>query len=226
MTGADILLADDDQTVRNGLSRQLEAEGFSVRSARHGEEALALFRERRPDLLLLDIDMPRLNGFAVCTMVRQADPTVPILFLTANASEENEVCAFGCGADDFFDKTDAPQLVMARLRRALVRADGAEASAGVLTLGSVRVNVTGQSVTDGSSSEHLTSTEAGILRALAAARGRWLSKEDLIAALRGAGFACEDGLVYTHVSRLRRKLGSAAGFLLSERGSGYCLRDA
>lgn len=223
--GADILLADDDQTLRRGLTRRLEMAGFSVRSARNGEEALSLFRVKRPDLLLLDINMPRLDGFAVCTQVRQTDPAVPILFLTANASEANEVYAFGCGADDFFDKADNPQLVMVRLRRALERAASAEdAASNVLTLGAVRVNLGNQSVTDGASTARLTSTETGILRVLAASRGRWLSKDGLIAALRGEGFACEDSLVYSHVSRLRRKLGSAADFLLTERGSGYCLR--
>lgn len=226
MTGTDILLADDDPTLRKGLRRQLESAGFSVRAAKDGEEALALFRARRPDLLLLDIDMPRLGGFAVCTQVRQTDPAVPILFLTANASEANEVYAFGCGADDFFDKADSPQLVMVRLRRALDRAAVAEDGASnVLALGVVRVNLGNQSVTDGSSTERLTSTETGILRVLAASRGRWFTKDGLIAALRGVGFACEDSMVYAHVSRLRRKLGSAADFLLTERGSGYCLKS-
>ena len=223
--GVDILLADDDQTLRRGLTRRLEMAGFSVRPARNGEEALSLFRAKRPDLLLLDINMPMLDGFAVCTQVRQVDPAVPILFLTANASEANEVYAFGCGADDFFDKADSPQLVMVRLRRALERAACADgAASNVLTLGAVCVNLGNQTVTDGLSAAHLTSTEVGILRVLAASRGRWLTKDGLIAALRGVGFACEDSMVYAHVSRLRRKLGSAADFLLTERGSGYCLK--
>lgn len=224
MTGADILLADDDPTLRKGLTRQLASAGFSVRPAKDGDEALAMFRVRRPDLLLLDIDMPRLGGFSVCTQVRQVDPTVPILFLTANASEANEVYAFGCGADDFFDKADNPQLVMVRLRRALERAASVEETvSAVLTLGDVHVNFDNQTVACGASTARLTSTETGILRVLSASRGCWLSTDGLIAALRGVGFVCEDSMVYAHVSRLRRKLGSAAGFLLTERGSGYCL---
>lgn len=226
MTGNDILLADDERLLRKGLSRRLEAEGFTVRAVRYGEEALAQFRERRPDLLILDINMPHLDGFAVCTQVRQLDPRVPIIFLTANASEVNEVYAFGCGADDFFDKADNLTLLIARIRRALARNEVSENVPNVVKIGAVSVNLDTQLVQDGASTERLTSTEAGILRVLVASRGHWLTKDELIASLRGAGFACEDGLVYTHLSRLRRKLGAGAELLLTERNSGYCLKDA
>ena len=228
----EILLADDERAFREGLKALLSAEGFSVRTARDGDEAVRKFAERRPDIVLLDVMMPKMNGFLACERIRQLDRRVPVVFLTAKDAEADQVRALGIGADDYVSKSAPEALLLARIRRAVERsrelsaaAPAADAVVGeVLHLGRVTVNLSTlvvSGVRRGTCS--LTKTEADILRILASARGRHLTTDELIAALRGAGFACEDTMIYVHVSNIRRKLGPAAEMLSSSRGAGYSL---
>ena len=113
---AEILVVDDERTVRDGLKARLQGEGFAVRTARDGADALAKIAERRPDLVLLDVMMPRMNGFRVCEEVRRTDGALPIVFLTAGASDGDQVRAIGLGGDDYVSKSapDAVLLVQTR----------------------------------------------------------------------------------------------------------------
>ena len=97
---AEILVADDDRTVRRGVSGILADAGYAVREAKNGAEALRLFGESRPDLVLLDVMMPKSDGFAVCAAIRETDPSVPVLFLSALGDEESQLKGFGYGADE------------------------------------------------------------------------------------------------------------------------------
>ena len=145
----DILLADDEPVVRKTYRALFEGEGYSVRTARNGEEAVAMFAERRPDLVLLDVMMPRMSGTAACAAIRGSDPLVPILFFTAMPSDVGAVRALGFGADDYIDKAKSPEELLARvasaLRRSRAAGTGAGKSApaprlGMLRIGSVSVN--------------------------------------------------------------------------------------
>ncbi|MBR1920964.1 MAG: response regulator, partial [Kiritimatiellae bacterium] len=118
---SEILLADDDRAVRRGYRALFEDEGYAVRTARNGDEALALFAERRPDLVLLDVMMPRKNGIAVCREIRRVDEAVPILFVTAAPSEAGLVRGLGHGADDYIDKARSSEELLARVAAALRR---------------------------------------------------------------------------------------------------------
>lgn len=225
----EILLADDERAFRSGMKALLESEGFAVRTARDGEAAVRKFAERVPDLVMLDVMMPRMNGFRACEEIRKTDRRVPVVFLTAKDGEVDQVRALGLGADDYVSKSAPEALLVARIRRAVERSRelvaGRTADAdGCMHLGQTVVDMTSLVVTvGGEAAGRLTKTEADILRILAGRRGQHFSTDELIAALRGDGFACEDTMLYVHVSNLRRKLGPAAALLSTSRNAGYAL---
>ena len=225
----EILLVEDERVVREGIKALLLAEGFSVRAARNGEQAIALFRELRPDLVLLDVMMPEMNGFQVCQAIREMDRTVPVVFLTAKDSDADQVRGFGLGADDYISK-DAPEtLLIVRLRRCLERVREMSASrtcrVDTVRVGAVEVDLRALTVKDnGVLSARLTKTEADILDILNRHRASAVSSDGIISFLRGEGFACEDTMLYVHVSNLRRKLGAAGKDIVSVRAVGYMLK--
>ena len=227
---AEILVVDDERIVRDGLKARLQGEGFAVRTARDGADALAKIAERRPDLVLLDVLMPRMNGFRVCEEVRRTDAALPIVFLTASASDGDQVRAIGLGGDDYVSKSAPDAILLARIGRALERVTAIAAVAGsqqqgsVVRLGKVSVDMRTLSVSEGArETARLTKTEADILALLDAANGKPLSIDAIISKLRGDGFSCEDAMVYVHVGNLRRKLGSAASMVVNHRSEGYVL---
>jgi DNA-binding response OmpR family regulator len=180
----------------------------------------------RPDLVLLDVMMPKCNGFTACTEIRRIDRTVPVVFLTALDSEADLVRGLGLGGDDYISKSAGEGEKLARIRAALARADAFEeqSSAGRIVLGRIVADVDSLSVMERRRRiAQLTRTEGDILRVLASRRGNIVSRPELIDALRGTGYVCEEGMLYVHVSNLRRKLASAAGMIESERCAGYRL---
>lgn len=225
----EILLVEDERVVRKSFRALFEAEGLSVREARNGAEGVAAFSERSPDLVLLDVMMPKMNGLQACEAIRAQDACVPILFLTSVPSETTQLRAYGVGADDYIDKSLNPDLIVAKVRAVLRRQQAqveADWARDRICLGPVSVDLLSLEVValDGSRG-HLTKTEGDILRVLDARRGETVSADELIAALRGVGYVCEDAMIYVHISNLRRKLGPAASRLACTRGVGYALRS-
>lgn len=220
---AEILIVDDERVLREGLKAMLSGEGFGVRTARDGEEALRKISEGAPDLVLLDVMMPRMNGFKTCEEIRKTKRTLPVVFLTAKDSEVDQVRGLGLGADDYVSKDAGEALLLARINRALARVEAFDASGAVLRLGKVSLNFDTQVIAEGSREVRMTRSECDLLRFLASAPGRFFAKDEIIVALRGRGFACEDGMIYTHIYNLRQKLGSAADCLVCDRVSGYKL---
>ena len=226
---AEILIVDDERALREGLKAMLAGEGFAVRTARDGEDALRKISERAPDLVLLDVMMPKMNGFRTCEEIRKADAALPVIFLTAKDSEADQVRGIGLGADDYISKDAGESLLLARINRALARATTfgealAKREAQPIRLGRISVDPKSMVVSDPRGEiARLTKTEADILRLLDSNRGAFFSVEQIIAELRGRGFACTDSMLYAHVSNLRRKLGPAGGLISSSRNAGYCL---
>ena len=222
---AEILVVDDDRALREGLRRILKREGFSVRLAKSGAEALTLVRDHEPDLVLLDVMMPRMDGFDVCAALRAANARLPILFLTGAGDESNEVRGLDAGADDFIPKSAGERALLARIRRALGRVASLEAAEDrMLQLGRVVVDGLTRTVRlPDAPPVALTRAELNILRALAAARGRYFSCRELAEAMHGEGYRCEDATLRSQVSRLRRKLGPAGELIRGEQGFGYKL---
>ncbi len=226
---ATILIADDERVLRQSMGKLLAGEGYSVDGARNGEEAVELFSRNGYDLVILDIDMPKKDGYAACNEIRSLNRQVPVLFLTANASNANQLRALGAGADDFIAKDDCSSfsdwsaVFLARVRRAIARSADYERLSGVVKIGAVTVDVDALAVVSREGTVRLTRTEGDIVRLLSSEPNRYFSKDEIIAGLRGSGYACEDGMLYTHISNLRRKLGPAGESLMSDRRSGYKL---
>ena len=227
---AEILVVDDERTIREGLKLTLLGEGYEVRTARDGGEALNKISEKLPDLVLLDVMMPRMNGFRCCEAIRKTDPLLPVIFLTAKDSEADQVRGIGLGGDDYVSKETGDALLLACIQRALERAKkmGERVVMGTeskIRLGKVTVDLKAFSVTkNGNEIAILTKTEANILRIFNSQRGEMILPDDIITELRGNGFACEDSMLYTHISNLRKKLGPAADMIVNMRGVGYALK--
>ena len=220
---AEILVVDDERMLREGLKAMLSGEGFAVRTARDGEDALRKMSERAPDLVLLDVMMPKMNGFKTCEEIRKTDRTVPVIFLTAKDSDADQVRGIGLGADDYISKDAGEAVLLARINRALVRVTDFDTSSSVLRLGKMLVNFDTQAISDGRGEIRITRSECDLLRFLASEPGRFFSKDEIVIALRGKGFACEDTMIYTHIHNLRKKLGVASDCLVCDRTSGYKL---
>jgi DNA-binding response OmpR family regulator len=220
----DILVVDDELAARKSFRALLEGEGYSVRTARDGADALAKFSERRPDLVLLDVMMPRMNGTAACAEIRRLDPIVPILFFTAMPSDVGAVRALGFGADDYIEKSRPPEVLLARIAAALRRQAAANAPRrDVLRLGAVEVDLSGMAAKGPGVDVQLTRLEAQLLRLLSSERGRVFTYDEILSAVHGEGYVGEDSAVHTAVSRLKGKLGRAGALIATERGSGYRL---
>ena len=224
-----ILIVDDEKALRDSLKIILLGEGFEVRMARDGDEALEKIAEKRPDLVLLDVMMTRMNGYKCCEKIRETDKLLPVIFLTAKDSETDQVRGISLGADDFVSKSASDSVLLARVNRALARSSAIgesvkSASAATIVLGTVSVDMKTLAVTEkGKEIARLTKTEADILKLLDAQRGELVIQDDIMTDLRGNGFACEDTMLYVHICNLRRKLGFASSKIVNKRGVGYCL---
>ena len=222
-----ILFAEDDETLRAGLESALASEGYEVHGCKDGDEVLAAFARRRPDLLILDVMMPGKSGFDVCVEVRRADPTVPILFLTAKASEADVVVGLGLGADDFIPKPFRIRELFARVSAALRRGRLAALSANADTfmIGSARVDGRRFLVSTGEPPDQpLTLRELGLLREFAAHPGEVLSRDMLLDKVWGMNYGGGTRTLDQHIVQVRRKLGPSGNLIETVRGVGYRLQ--
>ena len=228
---AEILIVDDERVLRDGIKAILSGEGFEVRTARDGDEALRKIAEKRPDLVLLDVMMPKMNGFRCCEKIRETDGLLPVVFLTAKDAEADQVRGIGLGADDFVSKDASDAVLLARINRALERSKAfgeaaRRASGTMIALGCITVDLKTLAVMEkGREIARLTRTEADILKLFNSQRGALIVPDDIITELRGNGFACEDTMLYMHISNLRKKLGVASGLIVNRRGVGYGLAE-
>lgn len=197
----EILVVDDELAIRKGLAALLEESGYSVRTARDGIAALGVVRASRPDLVLLDVMMPLMDGFAVCERIRQHDRDLPIVFLTAKDADEDQVRGLEVGADDFVSKGVDNAVLLARIRKSIER---------------------GRRLAGNVAPDDLTKTEADIYRLLASEKGRYFSATEIFSAIRGEGYSGDEGNLRSHMSRLRGKLPPGMS-IAAIRGRGYAL---
>jgi len=223
-----ILIVDDDPHIRQLLAFALAKAGLETREAGDGEAALAAVAERRPDLVVLDINMPRLDGLEVCRRIR-AQGDLPILFLSSRDDEIDRVLGIELGADDYVVKPFSPREVTARVQAILRRAGAAkpaeEAAAPAITRGRLTLNLDGWSAQWGGEDVALTVTEFGILRTLATTPAKVFTRDAIIDKLHGPGFAITDRTIDSHVRNLRGKFaGLGAHDVIETRaGVGYRL---
>ena len=220
----EILLAEDETAIREGLVVLLEGENYAVRAAADGEEALSLFRARRPDLVLLDVMMPGMNGYAVCSAIRARDAVVPILFLTAKGGDAEELRGLTLGADDFVAKTASPQVLLARIARVLQRLRTAreDEPSGDFDFAGWRVDTARLRLMSAAGpGPELSMREIELMRLLARHPGEAFSREALLARFWGSDFDGNESTLSAAVRRLRGKLGADAARLEAVWGCGY-----
>ncbi|MBQ6457617.1 MAG: response regulator transcription factor [Kiritimatiellae bacterium] len=224
-----ILLAEDDETLRNALSLTLESEGYEVDACIDGAEALARFAKARPDLLILDVMMPGASGFDVCREVRKTDETVPVIFLTAKSGEEDVVEGLGLGADDFVAKPFRIRELLARVAAALRRGGPRRLGAAgqpadtPFKIGAALIDPKKFTVEADGEAYPLTARELDLLRELVSRAGEVVSRADLIDEVWGLDYGGGTRTIDQHILQLRKKLGSSGRLIESVRRVGYRL---
>ncbi len=225
--GPTILVVEDDDETRAAVTRELRARGYRPVEAANGSAALERWRARRPDLILLDLGLPDIDGLELIRRIR-AESTTPIVILSGRYEEREKVEALERGADDYVTKPFGVDELNARLRAALRRAAGpASDVSGKVTIGPLVLDAERHEVRVNGRPVDLTPREFEILRVLLANAGRLVTKAKLLRAVWGEAYQSEDTYVYVHVSQLRRKLAAAdvAGelhvLIVTEPGVGY-----
>lgn len=225
-----VLLVDDDPHIRQLLAFAFGKAGMATIEAGDGEAALAIARERAPDLVVLDINMPRMDGLEVCRRLRsQGD--LPILFLSSRDEEVDRILGIEMGGDDYVVKPFSPREVVARasaiLRRTARTAAGSDApdAAPRVQHGDMVLDIEGWCARWRESEIALTATEFTLLRALASGPNRFFSRDQLIDRMHGPGFAVTDRTIDSHVRNLRRKFAEAGcdDVVETRAGVGYRL---
>ena len=222
-----ILIVDDEPKITQLVRDYLERAGFAVRSARDGPEALMRARTDRPDLVVLDLGLPGLDGFDVTRRLRR-DSAVPIIMLTARDDEADTLVGLELGADDYVTKPFSPRELVARVR-AVLRRQLPQAGAEVLSAGDLRVDVPRMRVEVGGRQVDLTTTEFQLLSAMARQPGRIFTRSQLLDAIHGVAFDSYERAIDAHVKNIRRKIEPnprTPRYLLTVYGVGYKLADA
>ncbi len=199
-----ILVVDDDPSIRQALSRELALAGYDAISAADGSEGKAVFEERRPDLVITDLAMPRADGFALLAAVRRVDAT-PVLVLSVRGEEEDKVRALDLGADDYVTKPFSLRELLARVRTQLRRGGGGTAPE-VLRFPGLEIDRGRRMVIRDGQEVHLTPTELAILELLAGHAGRPVTLRQIIDTVWKGAPATTNDTVRVHVGSLRRKL--------------------
>ena len=200
-----ILVVDDEARIVKLVRDYLERAGFTVLSAHDGETALHLARRERPDLIILDLMLPGVDGLDVCRCLRQ-ETAVPIIMLTARVEEADRIVGLELGADDYVTKPFSPRELVARVRAALRRATGQVGPASVIRAGDLQLDTVTMTAIVGGQPVDLTPTEFQLLATLARQPGRIFSREQLLEAIHGVAFDGYDRSVDSHIKNLRRKI--------------------
>ncbi|MBQ9082427.1 MAG: response regulator transcription factor [Clostridia bacterium] len=213
-----ILIVDDEVRMRKIVSDFLVREGYQIFEAGDGEEALIQFAEQQPDLLILDVMMPRMDGWQVCREIRKQS-NVPIIMVTARSEEIDELTGFDLGADEYIAKPFSPRILVARVNALLRRAFGnAEESR---SYGMVRVNRAAREVQVQGRKVELTYKEFELLCYMMDNAGMALTRGQILNHVWNYDYYGDERTVDTHVKTLRNKLGNAADYIRTVRGIGY-----
>ncbi len=223
-----ILIAEDDQHLRDGIVDLLSLEGFACRVAGDGAKALALFRQEKPELCVFDVMMPGMDGLSLLREVRKLDPAVPILLLSARGEEGDRVRGLEIGADDYIAKPFSPRELVARvkaaLRRTKVQAPAQSDPEGRIEMGDIIVDQRAMRAFRGNQKIDLTNREVAILAALYARRGHAVSRDELFDLAWGRDYMPNSRALDQYVSALRKKIEldpAAPRIIRTVHGVGY-----
>jgi DNA-binding response OmpR family regulator len=217
-----ILVVDDAPNIVELLRLYLEGAGYATVVATDGPSAVELHRKHRPDLVILDVMLPGMDGFEVCRAIRREADT-PLLMLTARTDDVDAIVGLELGADDYVTKPFNPRALVARVKAILRRTDGTVRLGRPIEVGTLRIEPRRREVFVGDRGVDLRAREFDLLAALARDPGVVLSREALLEDVWGTDFAGETRTVDVHVSELRKKLGPEGPTIESVRGIGYRL---
>jgi DNA-binding response OmpR family regulator len=221
-----LLVIEDELPMRTALADVLTAEGYRVLTAPDGEAGLQRALAEKPDLILLDIMMPKLDGYAVCAELRRLGNAVPILMLTAKGQVEDRVTGLDAGADDYLVKPFSTEELLARVRAMLRRVHRQTRAATALVLGDARIDLIKQTATRGRKALHLTAKEFAMLRLMAESPDEPISRERFLDAVWGYTAFPTTRTVDNHIATLRAKIESdpdAPRWIKTVHGVGYKL---
>jgi DNA-binding response OmpR family regulator len=225
-----ILVVDDEKDLVDLITFNLQRNGYQVLSAHNGNDALEIATTKNPDLVILDLMLPGIDGTEVARRLRSDARTanVPIIMLTAKGEETDVVVGLTLGADDYVTKPFSMKILLARLGTVLRRAEQSAASGdvGILKAGPLTIDTSKHDVLINNESIKLTLTEFKLLTALVQARGRVLTRDQLMDKAMGADVFVTDRAIDVHVTAIRKKLGEANWLVHTVRGVGYRLQES
>ncbi len=217
---ARILVAEDETSLNDLLQDALRMNGYETISAKHGLEALRLIREEKPDLVILDINMPQLDGFGVIEKLRNENNNVPVIVLTARDQKDDKSIGFGLGADDFVTKPFGLEELLMRVTAVLRRSKNTPNSGNIIVNGDISLDILNYRVSVKDNVIETSPTEFKLLLYLMENMGRVLTREQILSAVWGLDFATDGAVLDTYISYLRKKLGANAN-IRTVRGIGY-----
>ena len=229
-----ILIVEDDQDIQQLVGYNLIKSGFQVEYADSGEEALEMVKSQHPDLILLDIMLPEMDGIEVCKILHSENKTaeIPIIMLTAKGEESDIVDGLELGADDYITKPFSPKILLSRIKAVLRRKVKEEATPAtqergeVIKTDSIIINPGRYEVTVEDQQVNLTPTEFGILKLLAKRPGWVFSRQQIIDEVRGYDYMITPRAIDVQVFSLRKKMGEAGKKIETVRGIGYRFNDS
>lgn len=215
-----ILVVDDEERIRNLLGAYLKREGFEVLYAEDGVEALKLIHINTINLVILDVMMPKMDGWEALTRLRE-EYNMPVIMLTAKGEEDDKLQGFNLGVDDYETKPFSPKLLIAKIKAILKRIHGEEKDVEILSYNGLVINEKSHEIHIEGSRVGVSATEFSLLVYLSKNIGIVLSREKILDSVWGYDFEGDLRVVDTQVKRLREKLGEKAGLITTVRGVGY-----
>lgn len=228
MNSNKILVVEDEEDIRELIHFNLFKEKFDVVTAGDGEEALIKYKEQSPDLVLLDLMLPKLDGINVCKQLRANGKTkkTPIIMLTAKGEEEDVVKGLESGADDYITKPFSPRILIARVKAAIRRKQVDESDNEDITAFGITIDPVKRKVIVDNNELILTYTEFQILHLLAQKPGQVFTRSQIVDSVRGTNHAITDRSVDVQIVGLRKKLGDHGSYIETVRGVGYRFKEA
>jgi len=223
-----ILVVEDDPAIRLGLRKTLGFEGYRVEEASDGERGLEMVFENRPDLVVLDIMLPKVNGFEVCRTIRKHDGSIPILIMSAKSQEMDKLMGFDLGADDYITKPFSPRELAARVKAALRRTRVRGENQETFELGNMRVDFPGQRLAVNGEEIEVSNREFRLLRYLIENRGRVLSRDQILNHVWGFDYEGTARTIDNFINKLRSKIEldpTRPAYIQTVRGVGYKFAD-
>ena len=227
MSKANVLVVDDEEDILEIVRYNLSKEGYAVTCAESGEKAFQAVRTQPPDIMILDLMLPGIDGLDLCRQIKSAPETanIPVIILTARAEEADMVTGLELGADDYVTKPFSPRVLSARVKALLRRKQSGSDEHGIMSFGDLVIYTEQHTVRVAGQPVDLTATEFRILATLARRPGWVFSRERIVESTQGTNTEVTNRSVDVHIVSLRRKLGTCGECVETVRGVGYRFRD-